>query len=268
MPFTISTRHQKQILELFCCFIVVGSNSSRTNRPFTCKYILALQFLFSSHIPMCQTRSQNSHSFCTSGGRGGACILCLAALSRRRFTSFGVMLSLGGFEWTGNRATLAPPGRLMLGLAGLRVIGHVRQQVGWWLRVAAVHRPHHQASATCTSSEGGGPKVDGRQADAVGGRVWRHASVVAAAAAARHASFLLEVLSQAPAWPGLFYLCLHLGDMQPWHVKREQTQRMYVNVSDFLNLLFKQRFQYLTVAETVENRHKESLQDDMNVFSA
>lgn len=181
-------------------------------------------------MPICQTQSQNC--FYPSRRRRGARLLCFTALPRRRFTSFGVMVSFGGFERRGKCATLAPPGRLMLGLAGLCVIGYVPQQGGWLLRGAAVRRPHHQASATYTSSEGGGPGVDGRQADAVGGSVWHHAAVVAAASAARHASFLLEVLSQAPARPGLLYLGLHLGDKRPWHVKCKQTQRMNMNASD------------------------------------
>lgn len=148
----------------------------------------------------------------------------------------------------------------MLGLTGLCVIGHVPQQSGRWLGGAAVRRPHHQDSATYASSEGGGPEVDGRQADAVGGSVRHHAAVVAAAATACDASFLLEVLSQAPARPGLLYLGLHLGDKRPWHVRRKQTIYM-------TNFRFKQWCSYLAVAETVENWHKETLQDDMNVLN-
>lgn len=122
------------------------------------------------------------------------------------------MVSFGGFERTGKRAAIAHPGRLLLGVAGLCVIGHVPQQVAWWLGGAAVRRPHRQASAACAPGEGGGPWVDGGQADAVGGGVGHHAAVVAAASTAGHASFLLEVLSQAPARPGLLHLGLHLRD--------------------------------------------------------
>lgn len=223
VPFTISTTHQKQTLELFCminlqsCFTLCARQKKifylRIHTSCAVSVFLIYSFSFTGD-PQCFTWlicwTQLQNSLYPMGRRGGACLLCFAAVSRRRFTSSGVMESFGGFERRGKRDTLAPRRRLMLGLTGLCVIGHVPQQSGWWLGGAAVRRPHHQASSTYTSVEGGGPEVDCRQADAVGGSVRHHATVIAAACAARHASFLLEVLSQAPARPGLLYLSLHL----------------------------------------------------------